>query len=131
MKRWFAVLLALALLAVATIPVMAAPEAAQRSPRGPFTLVGTIATIDPVAGTVTVNVLRGNLLVKPYLGKTLTLNTAVTTIYLYKATATATPVRITFADLKVGDPISVNGTLLSNVWTATRITVGASLLHYP
>jgi hypothetical protein len=38
-----------------------------------------------------------------------------------------TTTTIGFADLKVGQQASANGTAANNVWTASRITVGASL----
>lgn len=131
MKKIFSVSLALFLLVVTVLPVMAAAEPARIPPRGPFSLVGRISAIDATNGTVTVNVLKGNKLVLPYLNKPLTLKTTATTRYLYKATPTSIAVVITFADLKVGDPVSVNGTLANGVWTATRITVGATLTCFP
>lgn len=131
MKRWFSILLALMLLAAFATPVLAAPVQPKLGPRGTFSIVGTIDSIDAAAGTVTVNVLRGNLLTKSYWGGQVTLVTTPSTRYLYKASATALPVPITFADLKVGDKVSVNGKLANNVWTANRITVGARLVHFP
>ena len=116
MKKLLVVTLVLFLLAITVMPVFAAGPS--RAPRGPFTLVGTISTIDPATGAVTVNVLKGNKLAQPFIGQSVTLKTAAATIYLRKTTATAT--RITFADLKVGDPVSVSGNLLNGVWTAAR-----------
>jgi hypothetical protein len=101
------------------------PAEAATGPRGPFTLVGRITAIDATNGTVTVTVFRGNTLVQPYVGKSLTLTTTAATLYFYKANATAAPTPITFADLKVGQPVSVSGTLANGVWTAKRITVTA------
>jgi len=126
MKKLFVVVLAL-LIALATV----SPAFAAGSPRGPFTLVAKISAIDPVSRTVTVSVLKGNTLVKSYVGKNLVMTTTVSTRYLYKSSATAVPVAITFADLKVGNAVSVNGTLANGVWTAARITVGASLTCLP
>jgi hypothetical protein len=40
-------------------------------------------------------------------------------------------VPITFADLAVGQKVSVSGTVANNVWTVARITVGADLIHLP
>jgi hypothetical protein len=97
------------------------------SQRALFALVGKITEIGD--NSVTILVLRGNTLVKPYIGKTLTVMVKATTRYYYKTGTTVTP--ITFADLKVGDPVSVNGTIANNVWTANRITVGASLRCLP
>jgi len=70
-------------------------------------------------------VLRGNILVKPYIGKTLDIQTKATTRFFY--TDGVTTKIIKFADLKVGDPVSMTGKLANSVWTAYRITVGAKL----
>lgn len=130
MKRTTSILIAMLLLVVTVAPVLAASESAIAK-RGPFSLVGKISAIDAAMGTVTVNVLKGNKLVQPYLGQSITLRTTATTRYLYKASATAVATPITFADLKVGDPVSVNGRLANGIWTATRITVGARLSCFP
>ena len=130
MKKMFGLSIVLFLLVVMILPVQAAPETALGL-RGPFALVGRISAIDPVTGLVTVKVFRGNYLVRPYFGKLVDLRTTATTRYLYKTSAAVTATRITFADLKVGDPVSVNGILADNIWTATRITVGASLSCFP
>jgi hypothetical protein len=130
MKKIVSMSIALFLLVVTVMPALAASESAIAK-RGPFSLVGKISAIDAAAGTVTVTVLKGNKLVQPYLGQAVTLQTTVTTRYLYKASATAVATPITFADLKVGDPVSVNGTLANGIWTATRITVGAKLSCFP
>ena len=130
MKKFTSVLIALFLLVVTVAPALAASESAIAK-RGPFSLVGKISAIDSANGTVTVTVLKGNKLVQPYLGQSIALRTTLKTRYLYKSTATAVATPITFADLKVGDPVSVNGTLANGVWTATRITVGAKLSCFP
>lgn len=130
MKKLMSLFIALFLLGVMVLPAAAATETAIAK-RGPFSLVGKISAIDAASGTVTVNVLKGNKLVQPYLGQSITLKTTATTRYLYKSTATAVATPITFADLKVGDPVSVNGTLANGIWTATRITVGAKLSCFP
>lgn len=130
MKKLLSLSIALFLLVVTVLPVFAAAEPAV-GPRAPFALVGRISTIDATTGVVTVKALKGNYLVKPYLGQLVNLKTTATTRYLYKTSAAATATPITFADLKVGDPVSVNGILANGVWTATRITVGASLSCFP
>ena len=130
MKKPLSFIIALFLLVVTVLPVLAAPEAAV-GPRGPFALVGRISAINPATGMVTVKVFKGNYLVRPYFGQLVDLKTTATTRYLYKTSAAVTATRITFADLKVGDPVSVNGILANGVWTATRITVGASLSCFP
>ena len=126
MKKILTGLLTFFLLIITVVPVMAA-----RGPRGPFALVGRISAIDPATGVVTVNALRGNKLVQPYLSQDLAIITNARTRFLYKANQTSVATLITFADLKVGDPVSINGTLANGVWTASRITVGASLTCFP
>jgi len=130
MKKLLTIALALFLLAVTVMPVMAA-SGPSRTPRGPFALVGTITAIDPTTGVVTVNVLRGNKLAQPLIGQDLGINTTATTRFLYKSSPTTRATKITFADLTVGAAVSINGKLASGVWTATRITVGASLTCLP
>lgn len=103
----------------------------QSSPRGTFAITGTITAIDAVNQTITITVLRGNNLVKPYLNTSVTVLTTAKTKFLYKETATAVAVKITFADLAIGDAVSINGTLANNVWTASRVTKGASLTCLP
>ena len=83
------------------------------------------------SGVVTVRVLKGNKLVHPYIGQNLALATTSSTRYLYKSSATAIPTAIALADLKVGSSVSVNGVTANGVWTASRITVGASLSCFP
>jgi uncharacterized protein (DUF2141 family) len=122
MKKLLVVALALMLALTAVVPAFAAGN-----PRGNFTLVGYVSAVDATSGTVTVSVLKGNKLVQPYLNTDLVMTTTAKTSYLYKSSATAVAVPITFADLKVGDAVSVSGSLANNVWTASRITVGASL----
>jgi hypothetical protein len=126
MKKLFVVALALLIALTAVGPAFAAGN-----PRGTFSLVANISAIDPVSGAVTVTVIKGNVLVKSYVGQNLVMTTTAKTLYLYKSSATAVPTVITFADLKVGDAVSVNGTLANGVWTASRITVGASLTCLP
>jgi hypothetical protein len=99
----------------------------QQGTRGTFALTGTIAAIG--TNTVSINVIRGNKLVQPYLGTELTVTVTSRTRYLYKDGTTTSA--IGFADLKVGQPVSVHGTLAENVWVTSRITVGASLSCLP
>ncbi len=123
MKKLFVVTLAL-LIALAAV----GPAYAAGGPRGTFTLVAKISAIDPVSGTITVSVLNGSKLVQPYLKQTLVMTTTAKTRYLYKSTPDAVPTPITFADLKVGNAVSVNGKVANGVWTAVRVTVGAKLI---
>ena len=126
MKKILVIAIALVLSLTAVVPAFAAG-----GPRGSFTLIAAISAIDPVSGVVTVSVIKGNALVKSYIGQSVVLTTTSSTRYLYKASATAAATPITFADLKVGNAVSVNGTLANGVWTTTRITVGAKLTCLP
>jgi heme/copper-type cytochrome/quinol oxidase subunit 2 len=141
MKKFVIFTLVLVLLAVSVVPAYAASQTrgkhgnvnknqVKQHGKMPFALAGTIASLDPVAGTVTVTVVCGNKLVKPYIGQDLTLQTINTTRFLLRnPDGTATP--ITFDDLVVGQNVSSNGKLADNVWTANRITVGADLNCLP
>lgn len=100
-----------------------------KAPRGTFALVGYVRAIDAQAGTITVEVLKGNNLVQPYIGQQLLITVTATTRYVYTDGTTSTPIK--FSDLKVNDPVSVNGTTANNVWKADRVTVGASLKCLP
>lgn len=124
MKKTVSLFIALVLLVGATVPAFAASEPSGRG-NAPFTLSGTITAIQGT--TVTVHVLAGNYLVHPYLGQDLTLQTTEATRFLLR-TPTGCVV-ITLADLAVGQSVSVQGTLADEVWTATRITVGALLIR--
>jgi hypothetical protein len=124
MKRWMLFVLVFGLLLSIVSPAMAAGPG---GPRGRFALAGKITAIGD--GTVTVKVLAGNKLVKPYVGQELTVTVTDSTRFLLKEGTAVTP--ITLADLKVGDKVSVNGRLANQVWTAKRITVGAKLVHFP
>ena len=123
MKRWLLFVLLLGLLFATVLPV----SAAGNGPRTPFNFVGRITEIGN--GTVTMQVLRGNKLAKPNIDQTLTVTVTDATRFLEIVEDIAVP--ITFDDLKVGDPVSVHGVLVNGVWTASRITVGAKLIHFP
>jgi len=141
MKKLVILTLVLVLLAVSVVPAYAASRTRDQNGAGnkiqvkqhgkmPFALAGTIASIDPVARTVTVTVACGNKLVKPYIGQDLAIQTTNATRFLLRnPDGTATP--ITFEDLAVGQNVSSNGKLANNVWTANRITVGAGLNCLP
>jgi hypothetical protein len=118
------VLLIVVLLTLALVTPTLAKSAPPVS-RQPFSLVGKITSVDPVARTVTVQVLRGNPLVRSYLNKTVVLQVTAATRYVF--TDGITQKLITFDDLKVGNPVSAGGSMVVNSWTATRITVGAKL----
>lgn len=123
MKRWLLFMLLFGLLFAAVTPVYAAGN----NPRSNFTLAGKITAIGD--NTVTIQVLAGNKTVKPFVGKELTVTVTDATRFLFNDGTVTTP--ITFADLKIGDPVSVRGKAANGVWTASRITVGAKLIHFP
>lgn len=133
MNKLFVLLAVFALAFAAVTPAFAAGQGpgqgqgSQKGPRGTFALVGTISAIG--SNTVTIQVYRGNNLVKLYIGQQLTVTVNAATRILFKNGTTTTP--ITFTDLKVGDPVSANGTVANGVWTTKRITVGASLSCLP
>lgn len=123
MKRWFLFALLFVMMFAAVLPV----SAAGNGPRSNFTFVGRIAETGD--GTVTIEVLRGNKLAQPNIDQPLTVVVTDSTRFLLNDGTVVMP--ITFADLEVGDPVSVHGILVSGVWTASRITVGAQLIHFP
>ena len=123
MKRWLLFVLLLGLLFATVLPVSAAGNG-----RSNFTLAGRITAIVD-ENTVTIKFLSGNKTVKPYLGIELPVTVTGSTCYLLKDGDVAAP--ITFADLKEDDLVSVHGTFAGNDWTASRITVGAKLIHFP
>ena len=125
MKRWLLFVLLLGLLFATVLPV----SAAGNGPRIPFNFVGKIAAVDPVGNTVTVDFIRGNKLARSNAVDSVTVKVTDTTRFLELAGDIAVP--ITFGELEIGDPISVHGVLVDGVWTASRITVGAKLIHFP
>lgn len=123
MKRWLLFMLVFGLLFTAVTPAYAAGK----SPRSNFTLTGRITAIGN--STVTIQVLAGNKIVKPFVGKELTVTVTDSTRFLFNDGTVTKP--ITFTDLKIGDPVSVHGKFANDVWTVSRITVGAKLTHFP
>jgi len=73
----------------------------QKSPRGTFTITGTISAIDTVKQTVTITVSRGNKLIQPYLGTDVTVVTNAKTRFMYKSSTTAAATLIAFTDLLI------------------------------
>jgi len=124
MKKLASLFIAVVLLVGVAVPAFAASDTSGRG-RVPFTLAGTITAIDGT--TVTVHVVAGNYVVRPYIGQDLALQTTTATRFLLK-TATGTVV-ITLADLAVGQNVSAQGTFVAGAWTAERITVGAQIIH--
>ena len=129
MKKSLVVLMVVVLLAMSAVPAFAAkgvpPQPTAPNKGGQFTLVGTIAAID--GSVVSVTVVSGNPIAKPYIGQTVALQTTAATRFLL-TTPTGTVV-ITLADLQVGQNVSAQGKLASGVWTANRITTGALIEH--
>jgi hypothetical protein len=99
----------------------------QQGGRGTFVIVGNVAKIG--TNSVTIEVLRGNRLGQAYIGTQVTLTVSPQTIFLSMNGSTIT--QISFADLQVGQRVSVNGIVTNNVWTVYRITVGALLSCIP
>ena len=99
----------------------------QKSPRGTFAITGTIAEVG--SNYVTVNILRGNKLVQPYIGTQIVLSLTANTRYLFTDGTNTT--KISLADLQVDQTVSVNGLVANDVWATLRITVGASLSCLP
>ena len=127
MKRWLILLLAVVIVAGMAVPVLAAGNRPPK--RMPFNMVGQITAVDTGAATVAVKVVRGNRVVKPFIGQTVTVQTDAATRFLKKTEAGVVPIAL--ADLQVGDAVSVQGRLAGEVWTAYRITVGADLSQMP
>lgn len=123
MKRLFVLLLVVLVVAAAAAPALAAGNKPPK--RMPFNLVGRVTAVDTGAATVSVEVLRGNRVVKPFIGQTVTVQVTAATRLLRRAEPEAVP--ITLADLKAGDAVSVQGWTGDGAWTARRITVGAEL----
>jgi hypothetical protein len=92
-----------------------------------FVIVGKIVALG--TNTVSIDVLRGNKLVQPILGTQISVTVTDNTRYLYKDGTTIAI--IAFADLEVGQQVSVQGIFANDVWTADRITVGALLSCLP
>ena len=129
MKKSLVVLMVVAMLLVSAVPAFAAKGGPSQPPvpnkGGQFTLVGTITAI--AGEVVTVKVVSGNPIARPFVGQAVALQTTAATRFL-RTTATGTVV-ITLADLQVGDNVSAQGQLAAGVWTAERITVGAKIIH--
>jgi hypothetical protein len=97
---------------------------AQQGPRGTFALSGIISAIGE--NTVSIDVFSGSKLVHPLIGSVLTLSVTAQTRYLLREELVTTVIGL--EDLQVGQVVSANGTVADNIWTASRITVGALLI---
>jgi hypothetical protein len=158
MKKALVILLAVTLLAVTFVPAYAGgngpgrggsggattgtgtgtgtgTQTRQKAPRGTFAFTGTITAIssDPIsnARTVTVQVIAANFLAQPFIGTPVVVTVTDQTRFLLRTSTTSTATVITFANLVIGQPVSVNGIVAGNIWTAQRITVGATLSCLP
>lgn len=120
MKHFLPILLALVLTVGLFTPALAAGKG-----NSPFALVGKITAVDLATRSVTVQVVSGNALVKPYIGQTVTIKTTTATLFRY--TGGTVTKAIKFEDLKVGNAVSAGGTFSGAIWTASRITAGAKL----
>jgi hypothetical protein len=134
MKRLIVLAAVFLLLMATSVPSLAAGSQAPDFGKGQgrqtvFNLVGKITELNS-DGTITVQAVAGNRPVKPYIGKTLDIQTSEATRFLLRQVDdTALP--ITYGNLAVGQAVSVHGMLANSVWTATRVTVGAELKHLP
>ena len=126
MKKLLFVLLLVTMLFAGATPAFAANADAARRRGTLFTLSGRITAI--AGSTVTVTVYTGSAVVRPYLGETLAIETTASTRFLRKIPDCT--ITITLDDLVVGDKVSVQGSVATGVWTATRITADANLIHW-
>lgn len=120
MKRFLPILLALVLTVGLFTPAFAAGKG-----NAPFALVGKITAIDLATGSVTVQIVSGNALVKSFIGQSVTIKTTSATLFRYTDGTVTTVIK--FEDLKVDNSVSAGGTLSGGIWTASRLTVGAKL----
>ena len=120
MKKILIVLIVLSMLAVATIPAMAAKGGKQK-----FELAGTITAIDTTAKTITVHVVQANKKAKSYKGLELTIYTLVDTKYFELTPDGRLPK--TFEDLLVGQAVRVKGYKLLDAFYTYRVVYGVHL----
>jgi hypothetical protein len=97
--------------------------AGQTGKKNVFALSGTITGLG--TNSVTIEIVGANKLVQASPGTQITVTVTPLTRYLLRDGTTATS--ILFTDLAVGQPVSIQGVLIDNTWTASRITVGALL----
>lgn len=114
------------LLAATVMPVMAEGGKNQIRWLGQvFSLVGEVTALDGEAKTITVEVYSGSKLVKSYIGNELTITTKESTLFLLYGHAKGET--ITFADVAVGDYVSVSGNIVNDDFVAKRVTVDVPL----
>jgi len=125
MRKLFCVLLLVVMLSVGAVPALAANvDSAKRGTL--FNLSGEITAISDTS--ISVKVMTGSAVVRSSLGKTLTIQLTGSTRFLRKIPGST--VTITLDDLEVGEKVSMQGSVASGVWTATRITADAKLIHW-
>jgi hypothetical protein len=125
MKKSLVVLAVVALLLASAVPALAA-GGKPAAPAAQFTLAGKITAVE--GSTVSVYVVGGNPMVHPSIEMELPIQTTDSTRFLLK-TDTGTVV-ISLADLAIDQNVSVQGNVVDGVWTASRLTVGAELIHW-
>jgi len=121
MNRILVPLLVVMLLLGSVSPVLATNWSSDLH-TGQFRLTGTITAINPLTKTVAVRVMNGNSLVQPFIGQTIKIQTSVQTRYQLRQGTTITP--ITFANLTIGDHVTVNGMHREQAWNGWCFTVG-------
>jgi hypothetical protein len=124
MKKLFPLLLALVLLLATAAPAMAAGAPPGRTF---FSAVGPI--VDIQSGMITVNVVTGSTLVKPYIGQDLPIHLNNQTRILVSTDAGT--VVGTFSDLEVGQMVSVRGSYTNDEFTAKLITIDVRTTGLP
>lgn len=122
MKRFGILLLVVGILAGIAVPVLAVGPRPPK--RMPFSLVGRITAVDTEAATVTVEVVRGNRPVKPFIGTMVTIQTDAATRLLKKTETGVVPIGLT--DLQVGNTVSIRGSQVNGGWIAIRVMVRAN-----
>jgi hypothetical protein len=103
----------------------------QNHPNTPFYLKGTITAVFSDTQTISVTLTQGNAMVKPFIGKDLSIKTTTDT-QIFKITqgeddqsgeGDANRVTIPFDQLAVGQRVAIHGNLMDGVYTARLITV--------
>lgn len=124
MKKSLILVLTLSLLLVTTGSAFAMGKGPQNGRADYFKVTGVINSIG--VGSVDVMVVGGNTsaISTP---QTIYINEG-TTVYLYNNGTTVVP--IAFGDLLPGQYVSIQGVISGDTWTAYRITVGASVIHF-
>lgn len=96
---------------------------------GWFTMTGTVVGLNTQTRTVTMYVIRTNTLARTMIGQQVQIRLTLQTRYAYNyrvqnRTRTQTS---TMSALQVGQSINVQGNVYNQVWTCSRLTIGASM----